>query len=291
MPEAPSQRSHGAVFNRIADEYQRSRPGYPDELVDRACTLAGLRRGDHVLEIGCGTGQLTRSLVARGLRVTAVEPGELMIDGARASLTDPDAVSFVHARFEDAELPRDTFPAVFSAASFHWLDPAISWARVGEVLAPGGTLALLGHCGFDEEQSRADYVELTAALLRNAPEPDAHWPPLRDLATIEAGVDERQSDAAAAWSWLGAHDVEHPDAARLFGDVTFMAVPLLLEQTADEVNRLLRTTSYYQRLTPAQREGWERDNVTLYQRLGRSIRSSVVAVLVAARLDSRGDGS
>ena len=99
---------------------------------------------------------------------------------------------------------------------------------------------------------------------------------------------ERRSDIAAAWAWLGAHDVEHPDAARLFGDVSFMAVPLLLEQTADEVNRLLRTTSYYQRLTPAQREGWERDNVTVYERLGRPIRSSVVAVLVAASLDSRG---
>jgi len=80
MSEPPSQRRHGAVFNRVAAEYQRSRPAYPEELVERACELAGLRRGDHVLEIGCGTGQLTRSLVARGLRVTAVEPGDQLIE-------------------------------------------------------------------------------------------------------------------------------------------------------------------------------------------------------------------
>ena len=282
MSEPPSQRSHGAVFNRVAAEYQRSRPAYPEELVERACELAGLRRGDHVLEIGCGTGQLTRSLVARGLRVTAVEPGDQLIERTRASLTDPHAVSFLHARFEDAELPRH-LAAVFSAAAFHWLVPTISWRRVADVLAPSGTLALLGHCGLAEERSRADHAELLAALNGNAPELVADWPPLRDLDAIDAGVHERRSDIAAVWAWLGAHDVEHPDGARLFGDVTLMTVPLLLEQTADELNRLMRTTSYYQRLAPAQREGWERDNVTLHQRLGRPIRSSVVAVLVAAQ--------
>ncbi|HEV7677956.1 MAG TPA: class I SAM-dependent methyltransferase [Candidatus Dormibacteraeota bacterium] len=282
MPEQHSERSHGAVFNRVATEYQRSRPAYPEELVTRACELGGLGPGDHVLEIGCGTGQLTRSLVARGLRVTAVEPGDQLIEQTRATLTDPHAVRFVHARFEDAELPRH-LAAVFSAAAFHWLVPAVSWRRVADVLAPGGTLALLGHCGLAEERSRADHAGLLAALANNAPELVAGWPPLRDLDAIDAGVQARRSDIAAVWAWLGAHDVEHPDAARLFGDVKLMTVPLLLEQTADELNRLMRTTSYYQRLAPAQREGWERDNVMLHQRLGRPIRSSVLAVLVAAQ--------
>lgn len=282
MPDSSSPRRHGAVFNDVAAEYQRSRPTYPEELVERACELAGLRRGDRVLEIGCGTGQLTGSLVARGLRVTAVEPGDQLIEGTRASLTDAHAVSFLHARFEDAELPGD-IAAVFSAAAFHWLDPTISWRRVADVLAPGGTLALLGHCGLAEERSRADHAQLRAALARNAPELLADWPALRDLDAIHAGVQERRSDIAAVWAWLGDHDVEHPDAARLFGDVTLMTVSLRLEQTADELNRLTRTTSQYQRLPPAQREGWERDIVTLHHRLGRPIRSSVVAVLVAAQ--------
>ncbi len=282
MLDPSSRRQHGAVFNCVATEYQRSRPAYPEELVERACELAGLRRGHQVLEIGCGTGQLTRSLVARGLRVTAVEPGDQLIERARASLMDPHAVTFLHARFEDADLPGNV-GAVFSAAAFHWLDPAISWRRVADVLAPGGTLALLGHCGFAEERSQADHAELLAALTRHAPELAAEWPPLRGLDAIDAAVEERRDDIAAVWSWLEAHDVEHPEAARLFGGVSFMTVPLLLEQTADELNRLMTTTSLYQRLTLAQREGWARDNVTLHQRLGRPIRSSVAAVLVAAQ--------
>jgi len=41
-----------------------------------------------------------------------------------------------------------------------------------------------------------------------------------------------------------------------------------LEQTADQLNRLLRTHSYDGRLVRAQREGWERGHMTLEQRLG-----------------------
>ena len=92
-------RSYGAVFDTIAVEYDRRRPTYPDVLIDRACETGGLAAGDRVLEIGCGTGQLTRGLLARGLRVTAVEPGENLIALAGRGSAE---VQFVNRRFEDA---------------------------------------------------------------------------------------------------------------------------------------------------------------------------------------------
>src|SRR5881392_4511111 len=133
----------GKVFDEIAAEYDRHRPAYPDELIDRACQVAGLGRGDHVLEVGCGSGQLTRALLARGLRVTAVEPGQNLIALARRNLDGAGAVEFVNAQFEDASLPREQFQAVFSASAFHWVDPEVSWQKAADVLAPGGTLALV----------------------------------------------------------------------------------------------------------------------------------------------------
>jgi 16S rRNA A1518/A1519 N6-dimethyltransferase RsmA/KsgA/DIM1 with predicted DNA glycosylase/AP lyase activity len=72
-----------------------------------------------VLEIGCGTGQLTRSLLARGLRVMAVEPGEQLIARARDQLGGAGEVQFVNARLEEAPVPRASYRAVFSAAAIH----------------------------------------------------------------------------------------------------------------------------------------------------------------------------
>jgi ubiquinone/menaquinone biosynthesis C-methylase UbiE len=102
-------RRYGRVFDAVAAEYDRHRPAYPDEIVDQACLVAGIGRGDRVLEVGCGTGQLTRSLLARGLHVTAVEPGPSLIALARQNTEGAGSVEFVNARFEDASLPRQHF--------------------------------------------------------------------------------------------------------------------------------------------------------------------------------------
>ena len=87
MPRAAGSGRYGEVFNEVAEEYDRHRPTYPDALIDRACEVGGLGPGATVLEIGCGTGQLTRSLLARGLRVTAIEPGGRLM--ARRAISSP----------------------------------------------------------------------------------------------------------------------------------------------------------------------------------------------------------
>src|SRR3974377_887773 len=117
----PTARRYGKVFDEIAAEYDRRRPTYPDELVDQACQVAGIGSGEHVLEVGGGSGQLTRSLGARGLHVTALEPGKNLMALARQNLEGAGEVEFVNAQFEDALLPRERFKAVFSASAFHWV--------------------------------------------------------------------------------------------------------------------------------------------------------------------------
>ena len=177
LPETAARR-YGKVFDTIAAEYDRHRPAYPDELVDQACQIAGIGSGDHVLEVGCGSGQLTRGLAARGLHVTALEPGKSLMALARHNLEGAGQVDFVNARFEEAPLPREHFQAVFCASAFHWVDPAVSWQKAADLLVPGGTLALIQYFGLEEPRSKPDQDAVLAAVGKVAPDIAAKWPGL-----------------------------------------------------------------------------------------------------------------
>ena len=273
----------GQVFDEIAAEYDSTRPAYPGELVDQACQVAGIGEGDRVLEIGCGTGQLTRSLVARGLRVTALEPGANLLALARRNLEGTGPVEFMNARFEDASFPREHFLAVFSASALHWVDPKVSWRKIADLLVPGGTLALISYFGLEEQRSRDDQEAVLAAMRKVAPEIAAQWPAYRDLDATLAGVEQRRDNVSSAWAWLGSYDLAQDYASRLFRPVRVAVVPKLIEQTADELNAVLRTMSFYSRLSPGQRQALEYENAAIYARLGRPIRASTVTTLVTAQ--------
>ena len=283
MSDGTLARSYGKVFNEVAVEYDRHRPTYPDALVEEACEVAGIGDGDRVLEIGCGTGQLTRSLLARGLRVTALEPGDQLIGVVEENLKDVGDVELVHARLEDMQLPCESYETVFSASAIHWVDPDLSWRKIADVLVPNGTLALIQYFGLQEQRSVDDQEALLSALRRHASEIAATWPAYRDLDCMIAGVQERRRNVADAWGWLGSCDIGRDYAADLFEDLKLATVPTLIEQTADELNALLGTMSFWARLSPGQRDALVNETHALHERLGRPIRASTVAALLTAR--------
>lgn len=283
--EGRALREHGRAFDRVAAEYDRRRPAYPDELIDRVCEQAGLTDGDHVLEIGCGTGQLTQSLIARGLRVTAVEPGGRLIALAEAKFGGE--VEFINARLEDTTLERGSFAAAFSASAFHWVDPDTSWRTVAEALLPDGTFALISHFALLEEATRRDGELAREGMRRVVPELGDGWAVFRDLAATVEGVEQRAGNLSEVWAWLGGYDLARPYAGELFGDVRLEAIPVRQEHTATEMNALLRTTSLLSRLSPQQFEALERENLELCRRLGRPFRSSTLAVAVTGRARER----
>jgi SAM-dependent methyltransferase len=287
MPSQADARSYGTVFDQVADDYDRHRPGYPDVLVDKACEAAGIGPGSRVLEIGCGTGQLTRSLLARELRVTAVEPGAQLLARARDQLDGAGDVRFVNARLEDAMLPAARYDVVFSASAIHWVDPAVSWRKAADALVDGGSLALLSYFGLEDPRSASDQQALGAAIARIAPEVAADWPAYRDLESTLAGAAARRDNVSDVWAWLGSYALARPYAAELFDEVQLATVPILLEHTADELNALLGTMSFWARLSTRQRDDLSAENHALHERLGRPIRSSAVACLVVARRKPR----
>jgi SAM-dependent methyltransferase len=282
-PPESAARRYGLVFDEIAAEYDRRRPAYPDELIDQACQVAGIGRGDHVLEVGCGSGQLTRGLLARGLHVTALEPGPSLIALARRNLAGAGEVEFVKARFEDASLPRERFAAVFSASAFHWVDPEVSWRKAADALVPRGTLALVQYFGLEEPRSKLDQEAVLAALAKVAPDIAADWPAYRDLDATLAGMEQRRGNVSAVWAWLGSQDIARDYARHLFGDVQVAVMPKLIEHTPDQLNALVRTLSFHARLSPGQRQALDREHQAIYERLGRPIRASTIAAVVTAR--------
>ena len=281
----PPLRSFGQVFDDVAEQYDAARPGYPAELVDAALERGGLRAGDEVVEVGCGTGKLTELLAARGLRVDAVDPGASMIAFAERRVGSAPHVRFHVARFEDVDLPAGAYAALFSATAFHWVDPHVGWRKAAALLEPGGVLALLMHAHVRDERSDEQERGFREILRRHAPEVEETLPPLRDLEELLAGAGARRANASAAWDWLmgEAHELSVPEAADLFADVELTTTVERVEQTADELWAQFRTTSLYFRIDPPRRAAFEADDRRHLEHLGGSLTSSQAAILLTAR--------
>ncbi|HEX6351654.1 class I SAM-dependent methyltransferase [Actinophytocola sp.] len=130
----------GLAFDDVAELYERVRPRYPADLFADVATLTGAGSGARVLEIGCGPGQATRDLLARGWHVHAVEPGAAMAARARHNFAGSRFTVDV-TRFEDWTAP-GTFDMLFSATAYHWVAPEVRWQKAAAVLEPGGAVAL-----------------------------------------------------------------------------------------------------------------------------------------------------
>jgi SAM-dependent methyltransferase len=131
------------TFDEAPELYDRVRPGYPEAVFEDLTTLARLRPGSRVLELGCGTGQATVPLAARGFEVVAIELGAGLADVARRNLAAFPRVDIVNAAFEEWPLPPASFDAVVAATSFHWLDAEVRLAKVADALRSGGALAII----------------------------------------------------------------------------------------------------------------------------------------------------
>jgi SAM-dependent methyltransferase len=140
--------------------YERGRPPYPSEAVD--WLLAGA--GPRVLDLGAGTGKLTRQLLARGLDVTAVEPS----DGMREQLTAVvPGVRALAGTAESIPLPDRSVDAVVVAQAWHWVDTRRAVPEVARVLAPGGVLGLV----WNLRDERVDWTARLGRLLRTGDVP------------------------------------------------------------------------------------------------------------------------
>lgn len=127
-------------FQQGADAYERGRPGYPSEAIEWLVRQLGLGPGRTVIDVGAGTGKLTRELVPSGATVLAVEPVPAMrailgevVPGARALEGTAEALPVADRAVD----------AVVVAQAFHWFDGPVALAEFHRVLRPGGRFAVV----------------------------------------------------------------------------------------------------------------------------------------------------
>ena len=150
-------------FDLAADEYERTRPDYPAEVLD----ALPLGADADVLDLGAGTGKLTRILVGRYRHVTAVEP----LDGMRAILERvvPEAEALPGSA-ERIPLDDASVDGVFAAQAFHWFDHDVALPEIARVLRRGGVLCLVWNSGDETRPSPLppDYVAYLEELHRES---------------------------------------------------------------------------------------------------------------------------
>lgn len=180
-------------YQASADTYERARPGYSEAAV--AYLVDGLRLlpGDTVVDLGAGTGKLTRALLDHGAQAVAVEPVEAM---RRIFASVLPGVPMVGATAEALPLRGGSIAAVAVGQAFHWFNASVALAAIHRILHPGGRLGLVWNV-------RDESVGWVAALTRLI---DSH---VGTGPTFRSGAWQRAFDSTPLFGPLHAATFPH----------------------------------------------------------------------------------
>jgi SAM-dependent methyltransferase len=142
QPPEILQRDEGRrLFGRDASVYEAGRPQYPEAVYDFLEQRCGLTSGCRVLEIGPGTGLVTKRLLEAGASVVAIEPDPGLASYLHTVLMERP-VEVVESPLESAALEDEAFDLALAATSFHWVDQKVALGKLRRALRAGGSVAL-----------------------------------------------------------------------------------------------------------------------------------------------------
>jgi SAM-dependent methyltransferase len=153
-------------FERGAEAYDRGRPAYPAEVAEWLTAELGLGPGRTVVDVGAGTGKLTRALVPTGAAVIAIEPVAAMRGVLERELP---GVTALEGAAESLPLDDGAADAIVAGQAFHWFDGPTALAEFRRVLRPAGRLGLIWNARDRRQPLQRAIDELTEPLRGSTP--------------------------------------------------------------------------------------------------------------------------
>ena len=130
------------LFDKGVKEYDKFRPDYPEELFADIINYSKITNESAILEIGCGTGQATKSFIDKNFNVLAIELGENLAEFTKKKFKNYNNFLITNRDYMDFELKEECADLIFAATSFHWLPEDLALDKIKSELKLGGTLAL-----------------------------------------------------------------------------------------------------------------------------------------------------
>lgn len=180
-----------AGFSAHPERYETGRPGYPTEAVEWLAELIGIKPTATVLDVGAGTGKLTRHLVATGASVIAVEPVRAMSDVLRRVVP---SVRVVQAPAEQLPFIDSSIDCITVGQAFHWFDAPAAWTEFARVLRPGGGVGLIWNVR-DRSEPWVDTVwSVMDRVEKKAPWRNHEDPVVRTMRSSHAAFQPMESE-------------------------------------------------------------------------------------------------
>lgn len=144
-PEHRFEMSDHRLFESTAPFYARYRPGYPPELFDMLEERFSLTPAARAMDLGCGTGQLALYLSPLCGEVLAVDPEPEMLEEAKrlARNARRENIRFCEGSSQNLDAFPGPWQLVAMGRSFHWMDRQATLARLYDMVAPGGGVAII----------------------------------------------------------------------------------------------------------------------------------------------------